>query len=259
MKIIIILIIFLPICYLLFFNNLFDFGDKLIANYTYQRNDQNLMTALNFSKINNRKEEENFLEKLYSKNLSDHFSNENPKDLSNHTVILVVAGFFDFHTAYCYRAFTKITEEFKQEQNKISLFFREHDQHKDMNDLINYFAKQNSKIILVGHSWGGSSATLKIAEKNENKIDLLVTLDPVGIFRPNHKPNTNYWLNIYVDYKKADYGLRNNVARLGRPWEYAKFADENIASDILEHENATELYFKYANDKVKNIIHANKI
>ncbi len=219
------------------------------ANFAYERNEPYLLNALGLAQIGNKQEENNFLSFLYAKSLAEHFPNQD-KVWQNHVIIIVQGGFCDVRSAFCYRICPFLKEYFATQynDNKFFVFFREHDEHKSSLALVNYFKNQGCKVILIGHSWGGSSASLKIACNSIKKLDLLITLDPVGIFRPTKKniPNTKYWLNIYVDYKLADYSFHNNVARAGRPWEFQSLADENISSEILQHEKALDLLKEHA-------------
>ncbi len=231
----------------------------MLANYEYERNEIQLMNLLGFSKIKNRKVEREFLNKLVSQNLLKHHDFK-LESWQKPTVIIIQGGFCDAKSAFCYRICSFLKENFAKQYGagEIYIFYREHDEYDDSLNLANYFNQENCKVILIGHSWGGSSACLQVAAKLDKNIKLLVSLDPVGIFRPTkrnrYRPKADYWLNIYVDYKLADYGFRNNVARVGRPWEYNALADKNISSEILEHENAKGLFIKYGLEQVEKIV-----
>ncbi|WP_448885242.1 hypothetical protein [Citrobacter telavivensis] len=131
-----------------------------------------------------------------------------------------------------------------------------------------YDAKQ--KIVLVGHSWGGDGV-IRLAEKNPAiEIELLVTLDPVSRTKNGKQPkpqNVKRWLNVYVDYTKADNSTANIVARTGGAWASCEHADENIIVNVTRyidssgnpcetinnygHANAYEMYLEVYNEIIK--------
>lgn len=73
-------------------------------------------------------------------------------------------------------------------------------------DIYNWI-KENpgAKINIIGYSYGGDTAatiTSHLYEKLHRKVNLLITLDPVSIFRPNYakvKNNSNSWVNVMAD------------------------------------------------------------
>ena len=103
--------------------------------------------------------------------------------------------------------------------------------------LMKKWSDANQDIVLVGHSWGGDRA-IKLAEKNSNiPIKLLVTLDPVSWGKNGKQPkpsNVERWINVYVDYKHADYSEPNIVARAGHPWQFCKNADKNHSVNTVD-------------------------
>ena len=98
----------------------------------------------------------------------------------------------------------------------------------------------NQKIVLVGHSWGGDRVICLAEDNTSIPIELLVTLDPVsrGKSGKQTKPvNVKRWMNIYVDYKFADYSSPNDIARAGGAWEECSCADMNKAINVGEIQN----------------------
>jgi YD repeat-containing protein len=59
-----------------------------------------------------------------------------------------------------------------------------------------------AKLVVVGHSYGGDSAVEGACAPNLKKpVNLLITLDPVGMQYNLHKTRrkTDYWVNVYAD------------------------------------------------------------
>lgn len=127
-----------------------------------------------------------------------------------------------------------------------------------------------TKIVLVGHSWGGDAA---VEVTNRLKgfgivVEKLITLDPVSHFRFLPPKNQKEWINVYqrqsvLDYftavpllgpllaafcgwigtatgrvTKADF-----IATLGGQWGYEYGADQNIESDA-GHESASTMLWQ---------------
>ncbi|MCH9740912.1 MAG: hypothetical protein K0U38_08755 [Epsilonproteobacteria bacterium] len=68
-----------------------------------------------------------------------------------------------------------------------------------------------AKLVVVGHSYGGDSAVEgACAPRLNKKVDLLITVDPVG--RQHSlwyaRSRTNYWVNIYADAGRQFPGLK---------------------------------------------------
>ena len=65
----------------------------------------------------------------------------------------------------------------------------------------------DTKIAIIGHSWGGSTAVSVAEELADIHIDYLVTLDPVSLLEHTLSPNldnvTN-WINVYQEQTIAD-------------------------------------------------------
>ncbi|WP_422090835.1 type VI secretion system tube protein TssD [Tenacibaculum ovolyticum] len=88
--------------------------------------------------------------------------------------------------------------------------------------------KKNTAIYIIGHSlggWNGAHLSQILTDKGYN-VDLLITLDPVGvgsavtyvsdIFWGAPKPKANYWIQIST-YPK-DYEADDLIADLGEQW-----------------------------------------
>ena len=94
------------------------------------------------------------------------------------------------------------------------------------------FCKLNPEatIVLIGHSYGGSSImdALHRLDTPHGRI-LVATIDPVSR-RKSSRPReravcVDYWVNAYCyPYRN----LRDGVARLGGPWRFCEQADVNL-------------------------------
>ena len=128
----------------------------------------------------------------------------------------------------------------------------------------------HSRIVLLGHSYGGDTA-MDVSERLENITNItLVTLDPVSDFDSynwsNKRPsNIDYWINAYVgkgvfDLFSPVYGagqavsfvgtflttfsISNSIASGGGKWGYENAADVNISYPLygsIRHGDAYEL------------------
>ena len=97
--------------------------------------------------------------------------------------------------------------------------------------------KPNQPIVLVGHSFGGDTIVeianeLNTIENGFRKIDLMVTLDSVGLNNDNIPQNVSHNLNFLAD---GPYGLINDGPNLAV--DYLKTKVENM----LRHEAHSEL------------------
>jgi len=88
--------------------------------------------------------------------------------------------------------------------------------------------KDNTSIYIVGHSlggWNGAHLSQILVEKGYN-VDLLITLDPVGIgttvisdiYFQTPTPKTNYWINITTLPEAKDYEGDDAIADFGIQW-----------------------------------------
>lgn len=88
--------------------------------------------------------------------------------------------------------------------------------------------KENTAIYIIGHSlggWNGAHLSQILTDKGYN-IDLLITLDPVGIgstvtyisdiYWTTPKPKANYWINISTT--PESYEADDLIADLGGQW-----------------------------------------
>jgi|GEM_PF-6420487 len=130
------------------------------------------------------------------------------------------------------------------------------------------FNKGNlDKLVVVGHSYGGDSAVEgATAPRLDKKVDLLITVDPVGIQYNLWyvKSRTKYWINLYADagrqwpgvkvkWKCRWYGCRPKFYYLKSQWNswdwiawaggkgtyssYGKYVPANKRMTVRAHHN----------------------
>ena len=113
--------------------------------------------------------------------------------------------------------------------------------------------KENTAIYIVGHSlggWNGAHLSQILADKGYN-VDLLITLDPVGvgstvtyisdIFWTTPKPKANYWIQISTF--PEDYQLDDFIADFGEQWRPKK--GPQISDECsCNHGSAGHMFFK---------------
>jgi pimeloyl-ACP methyl ester carboxylesterase len=94
-------------------------------------------------------------------------------------------------------------------------------------------------IDLIGHSWGGDTAAT-IAENSPRKIDMLITIDPVSVNRPDMnavRNNTVTWIDVNAS-TTSSWTFANMVAGVGGAWNDAPkaYADAFINASANHEE-----------------------
>lgn len=126
------------------------------------------------------------------------------------------------------------------------VYYREHDEHASARRILRRYGELSRRVVLIGHSWGASSLARDIVPALPHvRVDALVTLDPVGLRGPVPLPSVRRWLNVYLPYARAAWSRENNVARLGRPWEYVREANLNRVPSVLRHADALGMFREY--------------
>lgn len=114
--------------------------------------------------------------------------------------------------------------------------------------------KEGTSINIIGHSlggWNGAHLSQILTDQGYN-IDLLVTLDPVGlgstvtyisnIYWGSPKPKSEYWVNLYTDpesWTQDDY-----VAWFGEQWQPNK-DKVSIYEEVNIHHGEAGKMFRY--------------
>lgn len=225
------------------FMGLADFVRHKKLNYSFERNDAVLLEKLSLPKPRNWQEEEICLQKIA----------ENSEKLHNHALLLA-GGFCDGMHAYLYRVIPELRKIIAEKNLPLDVYYREHDELHGIKELFTLYHKQGKKIVIVGHSWGACSVFKQFWQDSSVPIDLLVSLDPVGLVRPKGRADhIKTWINVYLDYSSAPLTFSNTVARIGQPFGKRSNADENIKT-AYNHQQAQKMFFDYAFDKIEQII-----
>ena len=206
----------------------------LVLTWKWQRDPQRLLELCACApRVRGHRDEFRFLEAL------DALPDRELGDLC-----IIMGGFTDgiFGRAYCLR------EELPSVMSGFDVFYREYDEAPVVRELLIRYARAGRRMVLIGHSWGGSSLVMDVLAHDECReipVDILITLDPVGVRGPCFLPHVRRWLNVYIPYDQATWSRENNVARLGRPWEHVAQADINAVPSQLRHADARGMFREF--------------
>ena len=157
-----------------------------------------------------------------------------------------IYGLFDIYIGgFADDDYRNVYDYWKLHGGENSAYF-EHHQWKSIYKKIDELCCNNSKeeINLIGHSYGADRAAFTaLRYKGKCKINKLITIDPVSLYKPNFekiKQNTNLWINV-----NAQPSVPNNsdtIAWIGGKWKDApkEFADHHIVVDT-NHANFSDM------------------
>lgn len=162
-------------------------------------------------------------------------------------LVLFVGGCMDATTETLRRVYAsyKVANDARQ-----TVEYRSHEDKEDIIALINAnYASYKQRVCLVGHSWGGSCATRAANGIDaDKKVELLITLDPVGLIypAPRVKPATvTTWKNHYV--ARPTWEFSDLVAWVGNGWRNVPCADENRPYGG-HHADAERMFVEYLSE-----------
>lgn len=205
----------------------------VVLSRRWKRNPARLLQAFGLGMhLASAREERLFLDRL----------EEAPDDVPG-DLCLVMGGFTDAFHGRAYR----ILEELPALLGSgFDLYYREHDEVSGTCRVLRRYGALSRRVLLVGHSWGGSSLARGVLPACPDvRVAGLVTLDPVGFRSPRFLPQVRRWLNVYIPYDKAAWSRENNIARLGRPWEFVRQASVNRVPSVLRHADALGMFREY--------------
>ncbi len=203
----------------------------IVFSYRWNRNPSRLLRAFGLS-VHSAREEAAFLRAL----------DDAPDDVPGH-LCLVMGGFTD---GFLGRAYALLGDVHGRLGRGFDIYYREHDEHAGTRRLLRRYGELRRRVVLIGHSWGASSLARDVLPALPHvRTDALITLDPVGLRGPVPLPAVRRWLNVYIPYHRAAWSRENNVARLGRPWEYVREADMNRIPSQLRHADALGMFREY--------------
>jgi thioesterase domain-containing protein len=166
------------------------------------------------------------------------------------TLVILIGGGGDKTT----RVVGRLLEPgpFRQDLGHRELAYFHHDQADDIMDRISA-APEATRIVIVGHSWGGDRAAQVAAAMGQRgrPVDTLITIDPVG----NHTSDDYYrrvrwgsreWINVRAVPERPNFSDR--VARMGRRYgdEPLNRATRHIRAPFNHSEFARMLRFQDA-------------
>ena len=205
----------------------------LVLSRRWKRNPERLLKAWGMeSPVRSRREEKGFLAALAAA----------PEDVLGN-FCLVMGGFTD---AFFGRAYALMPELAALLGPGFDLYYREYDEISAARRLLRRYGSLPRRVVLIGHSWGASSLARDVVPAcPELPVDALVTLDPVGLRGPVFLPGVRRWLNVYIPYDKAPWSRENNIARIGRPWEFVRQASFNRVPAALRHADARGMFREF--------------
>lgn len=232
--------------FIAYMTNVLGFADMVrhkTINFQYERNDAKIMEKLHMQKPKNWQEESQFIAALL----------RHPEYIENHA-LLFVGGFCDGMRAYLYRVIPELKKIFAEKNCAVDMYYREHNELHGIKELFTLYHKQGKKILIIGHSWGACSVFKQFWQDETIPVELLISLDPVGLIRPSGEAShIKKWKNIYLDYAAAPWTLSNCIARIGQPFGKRNNAAENIVTQY-NHQQAVQMFFAYAFDELVEII-----
>ena len=205
----------------------------IVLSWRWKRNPERLLRAWGMpSPVHSSREEKEFLRRL----------DDAPDDALG-DFCLVMGGFTD---AFFGRAYALMPELAELLGPGFDLYYREYDEIFSARRLLRRYGSLPRRVMLIGHSWGASSLARDVVPACPHiPVDALVTLDPVGLRGPVFLPGVRRWLNVYIPYDKAAWSRENNIARIGRPWEFVRQAGVNRVPAILRHADARGMFREF--------------
>lgn len=205
----------------------------VVLSRRWKRNPERLLRAWGMaSPVRSSREEKAFLRRL----------DDAPDDALGN-FCLVMGGFTD---AFFGRAYALMPELAALLGSDFDLYYREYDEISSARRLLRRYGALSRRVVLTGHSWGASSLARDVVPACPHvTVDALVTLDPVGLRGPVFLPGVRRWLNVYIPYDRAAWSRENNIARIGRPWEFVRQASVNRVPASLRHADARGMFREF--------------
>lgn len=205
----------------------------MVLSRRWKRNPVRLLEAWGMGRrAGSAQEEKRFLDRL------DQAPDDVPGDLC-----LVMGGFTDAFFGRAYRLMEDLSALLGP---GFDLYYREHDEIAGTRRILRRYGALPRRVVLIGHSWGGSSLARSVLPFCPDvRVTALVTLDPVGLRGPRFLPHVRRWLNVYIPYDRAAWSRENNIARIGRPWEFVRQASVNRVPSVLRHADALGMFREY--------------
>jgi pimeloyl-ACP methyl ester carboxylesterase len=193
-----------------------------------------------------------------------------PQRIRNKTVAFFIGGAAD-KEAYYFQGPYKNIEEAKKyfdplvaDLKELGLYeshYRGYDDARGTNDIKKQFkahiTDKTVSVYLIGHSLGGWNAAhlSAILTKDGYKVEMLITLDPVGegalvwvgsdIYGSKPVPKANSWINVLASPSKPDQS--DGVAEFGERWNVGSGPTVSYTADI-NHAYAKKMFLAAPKD-----------
>ena len=219
----------------------------MVLSRRWKRNPVRLLEAWGMGgRAASAQEEKRFLDRL------DQAPDDEVGDLC-----LVMGGFTDAFFGRAYRLMEDLSALLGP---GFDLYYREHDEIAGTRRILRRYGALQRRVVLIGHSWGGSSLARSVLPSCPDvRVTALVTLDPVGLRGPRFLPQVRRWLNVYIPYDRAAWSRENNIARLGRPWEFVRQANINRVPSVLRHADALGMFRGYGEGFLRLVLLENEL
>ncbi len=219
----------------------------MVLSRRWKRNPVRLLEAWGMGgRAASAQEEKRFLDRL------DQAPDDEVGDLC-----LVMGGFTDAFFGRAYRLMEDLSVLLGP---GFDLYYREHDEIAGTRRILCRYGALQRRVVLIGHSWGGSSLARSVLPSCPDvRVTALVTLDPVGLRGPRFLPQVQRWLNVYIPYDRAAWSRENNIARLGRPWEFVRQANINRVPSVLRHADALGMFREYGEGFLRLVLLENEL
>jgi len=150
------------------------------------------------------------------------------------------SGLVDIYIGGAGDASTAIVKQFQATLNQNTTKYFSHSDSSAIQAFINS-QPADEPINLIGHSWGGNIAA-KITEDSPRQINLLITIDPVGVNRPDFnavRNNAITWIDVNAA-TPSSMTLANVIAGFGGAYNSAvkPYADAFINASANHEEFA---------------------
>ncbi|HUE92618.1 alpha/beta hydrolase [Pseudomonas sp.] len=199
--------------------------------------------------------------------------NQAPKvvEVSNcRVVVFFIGGAGDKESYYMVGPYNNIEDAYKSFAGRIrqagrSQFYQAHylgySEVRGGWDIDKYVYKgipdKSAPVYIVGHSLGGwNGAHLsKILSEKGYKVEMLITLDPVGegalvwlgsdVYFSRPEPVSGYWINVRAAPNRLDSS--DSVANFGEQWRVDSGPDVNAQMDV-NHARALDMFINPVRD-----------
>ena len=156
---------------------------------------------------------------------------------SSKQILCFIGGFCDTYYKLIWRVFCgslwyKMQIDSKQNNHSdvshFTMLYMSFNCYKFLLDFIPKLNAAGYEVSVISHSWGAKNIIRSCLDSNEVILSKLITLDCVGHFNINFRPNhIGLWENIYITDYFSQYSRANLAAIIGGAKQYINYADIN--------------------------------